>query len=84
MNTSEKAEPIASIRNIERFSKSGIPIYNFEVLDTAGRKKKKKKNTGTCKALCVSRKRKNPVETKHLLDAKVCEQQQKLRLMVSF
>ena len=83
MNTSEKAEPIASIWHIERFSKSGIPIYNFEVLDTAGRKKKKK-NTGTCKALCVSRKRKNPVETKHLLYAKVCEQQQKLRLMVSF
>ena len=38
MNTSEKAKLTASIRHIERFSKSGIPIYNFEVPDTAGRK----------------------------------------------
>ena len=38
MNTSEKAELSASIRHIERFSKSGIPIYNSEVPDMAGRK----------------------------------------------
>ena len=32
MNASEKA----SIRHIERFSKSGIPIHNSLVQDTAG------------------------------------------------
>ena len=36
MNTSEKAEPTASIRHIEKFSKSGIPIYNSEVLEKMG------------------------------------------------
>ena len=38
MYTLEKAELFASIRHIRRFLKSGIPIYNSEVPDTAGRK----------------------------------------------
>ena len=38
-NTSEKAEPTASTRFIKRFSKPGIPTYNSEVADTAGRKR---------------------------------------------
>ena len=63
MDTLEKSELTASILRIAIFSKSGIPIYNSEVLDTAGRKKKKEKkkkkksNTGNCRALCVPRKR---------------------------
>ena len=38
MNTLEKAELNISLHHSERFSKSGIPIYNSEVLDIAGRK----------------------------------------------
>ena len=38
MNTSEKAKLTASVCHIERFSKSRIPIYHSEGLDTAGRK----------------------------------------------
>ena len=34
-NTLDKAEPTASIRQTERFFKSGIPIYNPEVPDMA-------------------------------------------------
>ena len=51
MNTFEKAELTASTRSIERFSKSGITIYNSEVLDMAGNKNKEKKNTNNCKEL---------------------------------
>ena len=57
MDTLEKAELTASIRCIGRFIKSGRPIYNSEVPDTAGKKNKKKKSTGKCKAFCVLRKR---------------------------
>ena len=35
--------------------------------DKAGRKNEKKKNTGNCKALCVSRKRKNIMHDKIIL-----------------
>ena len=56
MDTLEIAELSASIRHIARFLKSGIPICNSEVPGTAGGYKKK--NTGNCKAFCVSRKRK--------------------------
>ena len=64
MNTLEKAELTALIRHIVTFLKSGIPIYNSEISDTADRKGKKKqemkkKNTGNCKVLCVSHRRKN-------------------------
>ena len=38
MSTLEKDEFTASIRHIERFLKSGIPIYNSKVPDAAGRK----------------------------------------------
>ena len=38
MDFLEKIEITASIGHIARFSKSGIPIYNSEVPDTAGRK----------------------------------------------
>ena len=34
MHTSEKADLTSPIHHIERFSKSAIPIYNFEVPDT--------------------------------------------------
>ena len=37
MNTLEKAEIIASIRHIERLSKSRILIYNLEVPERMGR-----------------------------------------------
>ena len=36
MNTSEKAEPTASIRHIEKLSKLGIPIYNSKVPEKMG------------------------------------------------
>ena len=45
MNTLEKAELTASLRHIERFSKSVIPIYNPEVPDTAGRKTRRRRRT---------------------------------------
>ena len=38
MNTSEKAELTVSVRRSERFSKSGIVIFNSDVPDTAYRK----------------------------------------------
>ena len=40
MGTLEKAEVTTSIRHIGRFLKSGIPIQNSEVQDTASRKSK--------------------------------------------
>ena len=40
MDILEKAELTASILYIARFLKSGIPIYNSEVPDKAGRKTK--------------------------------------------
>ena len=56
----EKAELITSIRHIARFPKSGIPIYNSEVPDTANNTDKNQaKNTGSCKAFCVLHKRNN-------------------------
>ena len=39
MSTLEKYELTALARCIERFPKSGIPIYISEVPDTAGRKR---------------------------------------------
>ena len=39
----EKAGLTASIPNIRRFLKSGIPIYNFKVPDTTGRKTRQKR-----------------------------------------
>ena len=41
IDTLEKLKLIASICYIARFLKSGIPIYNSEVADTAGRKQEK-------------------------------------------
>ena len=38
--TLENAQLTATIRHIARFLKSGIPIYNTVVQDTAGKKKK--------------------------------------------
>ena len=48
MDTLEKAELNASIRHIAKFLKSGIPIYNSEVLDTAGRKTRRVKRSISC------------------------------------
>ena len=42
MDTLENAEFLASICNIARYLKSGIPIYNSEVLDMAGRKARRR------------------------------------------
>ena len=50
----EKAELTALVCYIDRFLKLGIPIYNSEVPDTAGRKTRKKKKSGNCKLLCIS------------------------------
>ena len=49
MNSLEKAGLTASVDHIERFSKSGVPIYNSEVPDTAGRKMRRR--TTTTKAI---------------------------------
>lgn len=48
MNNLEKAELTASAHNTERISKSGIPINNSKLSDTAckSEKKKEKKSTG--------------------------------------
>ena len=43
MNILEKAELTTSVRHIERFSKSGIPIYNSEIPDTAVRKPRRRR-----------------------------------------
>ena len=43
MDILEKAELAASIRHIARLLKSVIPIYISEVLDTAGRKTRKRR-----------------------------------------
>ena len=37
MDSLEQAGPTASIRHIGRFLKSGVPIFNSEVPDTADR-----------------------------------------------
>ena len=43
MDTLEKSELTVSIRPIARFLKSGIPIYNSEIPDTAVKKTKKRR-----------------------------------------
>ena len=43
IDTLEKAELTALIHHIGRFLKSGIPIYNSAVLDTAGRKTRRRR-----------------------------------------
>ena len=47
MNNLGKAELIPSVSNIQRFLKSGIPIYNSE--DTGGRKGKRRRPQATAK-----------------------------------
>ena len=42
MNTLEKAELTTSICQTEKFSKSGIPIYNSQALCMTGRKTRKR------------------------------------------
>ena len=67
MNTLDKAELTTSIHHNERFLKSDISIYNYQVLGMVckknDRKKEKKKNISNCKALCVLRKRKKMSKT---------------------
>ena len=43
MDTLEKAKLNASIRRSARFLNSGIPIYNSEILNTAGRKVRRRR-----------------------------------------
>ena len=45
MDILEKADLTALIRHFVRFLKSGIPIYNSDVPDTAGRETKRRKRT---------------------------------------
>ena len=42
--TLENAQLTATIRHIARFLKSGIPIYNTVVQDTAGKKKQQEEH----------------------------------------
>ena len=48
MDTLEKAELNTSIRHIAKFLKSGIPVYNSEVLGTAGRRARRLKRSISC------------------------------------
>ena len=50
--TLEKAELTASIHHNERFSKSGIPVYNSKVLDMAGRKAMRRTQTIPKRYVC--------------------------------
>ena len=43
MNTLEKAELSASVCHIERFSKSGILIFNSEMPNTTGHKTRRRR-----------------------------------------
>ena len=43
MGTLEKAELTASICDIARFLKQGMPIYNSEAPDTTGRKTRRRR-----------------------------------------
>ena len=63
MSTSEKTELTSSVRHIERFSKSGIPIYNSEVPHgwQKNGSNKNNKNTGNYKVLRVLCKRKDQI-----------------------
>ena len=45
MDTLEKTELTTSICHIEKFLKSGIPIYHSEVPDKAGRKTRRRRRT---------------------------------------
>ena len=59
IDTLEKAELTASIRHIAIFLKSGIPIFNSEVPDTAGRetrRRRRKRRTEAIAKRFVSRK----------------------------
>ena len=49
MDTLEKAELTVLIRHIARLVKSGIPIYNSEVLDTADRKVRRRRTRAVAK-----------------------------------
>ena len=49
MNSSEKAKLTASVRHIEKFSKSGLPINNFKVLGKADRKTTRIRTQATTK-----------------------------------
>ena len=47
MNTLENAELTDLERHVERFPKSGIPIYNSEVTGTAGKKMRRRRRSRT-------------------------------------
>ena len=65
MNTLEKAElATTSIHHIAKFLKSGIPIYNSKIPDTAGRKTKRgrrRKTQGIAKFYALHANAKNVV-----------------------
>ena len=53
IDTLEKAELTASIRHIVILLKSGIPIYNSEVPDTAGRKTTRRRTQAIVKRFSI-------------------------------
>ena len=57
MNISEKAKFIASVRHIERFSKSEIPIYNSKVPEKLW--KRRRRNNDSYKTYAFQAKAKN-------------------------
>ena len=54
MDALEKAELTDSIRHIARFLKSGIPIYNSYVSDTAGRKTRRRRRRTQAIVMCFA------------------------------
>ena len=50
----ENAELTTLIRHVSRFLKSGIPIYNSEVLDTVGRKTRRRRRRTQVIAKCFA------------------------------
>ena len=51
----EKVELTASVTHIEKFSDSEIPIYNFEVPDTASRKTTKRRRRRKKKSQTIAK-----------------------------
>ena len=70
MDTLEKAELTASIRHIARFLKSGIPIYDSEVPDNAGRKGRRRRTQAITKRFPFQKVFKRPHHMERISDYK--------------
>ena len=62
INTLEKAELTASIHHTARFLKSGTPIYNSEVPDTADREMRRRRTQAIAKCFAFHA---NAIKTPH-------------------